>query len=182
MVVHGTAKDAAGLPLPADQVENRLITSSANSFDINGRRVLRSGVDGSLVYDAPGSTKWTATYTGLTANDVLRAVGGTSPTGTVFVGAESRAHWLGRDPLALTEATIFENGPGVVGGPSAPCTAPAETPVAAASFAPASLTLASTKFLPAPASTSAAQTVTFSNGGGALADDHQHLLRRPEPG
>ena len=81
---------------------------------------LRSGVDGSLVYDAPGSTKWTATYTGLTANDVLHAVGGTSPTGTVFVGAESRAHWLGRDPLALTEATIFENGPGVIGGPSAP--------------------------------------------------------------
>jgi hypothetical protein len=167
VVVHGTAKDAAGLPLPADQVENRLITGTANSFDVNGRRVLRSGVDGSLVYDAPGSTKWTATYTGLTANDVLRAVGGTNPTGTVFVGAESRAHWLGRFPLALTEATIFENGPGVIGGPSAPCTAPAETPVAAASFAPASLALASTKFLPAPAATSAAQTVTFSNGGGA---------------
>ena len=114
-----------------------------------------------------GSTKWTATYTGLTANDMLRAVGGTSPTGTVFVGAESRAHWLGRVPLAFTEATIFENGPGVIGGPSAPCTAPAETPVAAASFTPASVTLDGTKFLPAPAATSAAQTVTFSNGGGA---------------
>jgi len=166
VIVHGTAKDAVGQPLPVDQVESRLITSSANSFDVNGRRVLRSGVDGTLTYDGPGSTKWTATYTGLSVNDVLRAVGGKSPTGTVFVGAESRAHWLGRFPLALTEATIFENGPGVVGGPSAPCTAPAETPVAAASFTPTRLTLASTKFLPSPASTSAAQTVTFSNGGG----------------
>jgi hypothetical protein len=167
VVVHGTAKDALGNPLPVEQIEQRLIVGTASSFDVNGRRLLRTGVDGTLTYDAPGSTHWTATYTGLSANDVLRAVGGTSPTGTVFVGAESRAHWLGRFPLALVEATIFENGPGVIGGPSAPCTAPAETPVAAASFAPASVSFANTQFLPAPAQTSAASTVTFSNGGGA---------------
>ena len=167
VVVHGTAQDAAGAPLSVDQIENRLIVGTASSFDVNGRRLLRSGVDGILTYDAPGSTHWTATYTGLSANDVLRAVGGTSPTGTVFVGAESRAHWLGRAPLALTEATINENGPGVIGGPSAPCVAPAETPVAAASFAPTSLSFSGIRFLPAPTATSAAKTVTFSNGGGA---------------
>src|SRR5262249_42006537 len=55
----------------------------------------------------------------------------------------------------------------VVGGPSAPCTTPAETPVAAASFTPASILFATTQFLPAPAATSAASTVTFSNGGSA---------------
>jgi len=168
VIVHGTAQDALGQPLPIAQVEQRLITSTANSFDVNGRRELRTGVDGTLVYDAannPTGTKWTATYTGLSANDVLRAVGGTSSTGSVFVGAESRAHWLGRDPLALTEATIFENGPGVIGGPSAPCTAAAETPVASASFT--ATTAFSASYLPAPAATSAAQTVNFSNGGAA---------------
>ncbi len=167
VVVHGTATDANGQPIPAAQVENRLIVGTVSSFDVNGRRLLRTGNDGTLAYDAPGSTHWTATYTGLTANDVLRAVGGTSPNGTVFVGAESRAHWLGRAPLALVEATIFENGPGVIGGPSAPCAAPAETPVAAASFFPASASFSGIQFLPAPAVTSGAKTVTFSNGGGA---------------
>src|SRR5262249_19775146 len=88
-----------------------------------------------------------------------------STTGTTFVGAESRALWLGRDPVALTESTIFENGSGVVGGPSAPCTAPAETPVAAATFTPASLDFGAQSGT--PPSTSAAKTVTFSNGGGA---------------
>ncbi|MFN8454144.1 MAG: choice-of-anchor D domain-containing protein [Anaerolineae bacterium] len=169
VVIHGTAQDALGNPLPLAQIEQRLISSSANAFDLNGRRALRAAsaaADGTLAYDAPGSTKWTATYTGLSANDVLRAVGGTSPTGTVFVGAESRAHWLGRDPLALVEATIFENGVGVVGGPSAPCTAPAETPAVGATFAPVSINFPNTQFSPVRL-TSVPQTVTFSNGGGA---------------
>jgi hypothetical protein len=107
------------------------------------------------------------------------------PGGTLIVGAESRAHWLGRQPLALTEATIYENGPGVVGGPSAPCTAPAESPVAAASFTPTSIAFPLTQALPAR-QTSAAQTVTFSNGGGAAmtltniyfaGSQHQRRLR-----
>lgn len=34
--------------------------------------------------------------------------------------------WLGRDPLAGGELTSFGTGAGVAGGPSAPCTAPAE--------------------------------------------------------
>ena len=181
VVVHGTATDANGQPIPAAQVENRLIVGTVSSFDVNGRRLLRTGNDGTLAYDAPGSTHWTATYTGLTANDVLRAVGGTSPNGTVFVGAESRAHWLGRAPLALVEATIFENGPGVIGGPSAPCAAPAETPVAAASFFPASASFSGIQFLPAPAVTSGAKC-DIQQRWRCGDDDHQHLHRRPEHG
>ncbi len=168
IVIRGTAQDALGNPLPLAQLDQRLI-ANRDLFDLNGRRTLRAaaGGDGTMAYDAPGSIHWTATYTGLSATDMVRAVGGTTTTGTVYVGAESRVLWLGRDPLALTESTIFENGSGVVGGPSAPCTAPAETPVAAATsaaFAPAILTFSAVAVPPA---TSAPQTVTFSNGGGA---------------
>jgi hypothetical protein len=170
VIIHGTAQDANGQPLPLVQVEQRLI-ANRDLFDLNGRRTLRAGgagTDGTLTYDTtnnPTGTSWTATYTNLSADDMARAVGGTSTLGTTFVGAESRAVWLGRDPVALTEATIFENGPGVVGGPSAPCTAPAETPVAAATFTPTSLNFGDQAF--SPPSTSAPKTVTFSNGGGA---------------
>ncbi|HEX8178696.1 MAG TPA: hypothetical protein VF525_04050 [Pyrinomonadaceae bacterium] len=126
---HGTAQDAAGNPLALDAVESRLIASSANPFSVNGRRTLRAGggsTDGTLAYDPvdpvtnPKGTNWTATFTGLSSADV-----------TLAIASESRGVWLGRDPLALTELTIFENGDGVVGGPSAPCTAPAEAGPAA---------------------------------------------------
>jgi hypothetical protein len=175
VVIHGTAQDESGNPLPLDQLDQRLI-ANRDLFDLNGRRSLRAGAagDGTMAYDAPGSIHWTATYTGLSSDDVVRAVGGATtipgrlPAGTVFVGAESRVLWLGRAPLALVETTIFENGAGVVGGPAGPlCTAPAETPVAGATFAPASISFATTQFLPAPAATSAASSVAFSNGGGA---------------
>ena len=166
VVIHGTAVAADGVSqIPVGQIEQRLIVGTASAFDLNGSRLLRTGNDGVIAYDGPGSTKWTATYTGLTANDMLRAVGGTSPTGTVFPGAESRAHWLGRFPLAFTEATIFENGPGVVGGPSAPCSAPAEPNRPAASFTPTSVSFPGTQFLPTPVATSTPVTVTFGNGG-----------------
>jgi hypothetical protein len=63
-----------------------------------------------------------ATYTGLSAADVADARGG-----------ETRAMWLGARPAAGTELTIYElpdalSGVlnGVMDGPSAPCTAPAE--------------------------------------------------------
>ena len=174
VLIHGTAQDALGNPLPVAQVEQRLI-ANRDAFDLNGRRTLRAGgagTDGTFTYDPvdpvknPKGSNWTVRYDFATADDLARAVGGTSSTGTVFVGAESRAVWLGRDPLALTEGTIFENGAGVVGGPAAgTCTAPAETPAAGATFTPTSLDFGSQSAI--PASTSAAKTVTFSNGGGA---------------
>ena len=166
--VHGTAQDAAGRPLPLPQVENRLVANK-DPFDLNGRRTVRAGGpgrDGTLSYDASGSIRWTATYIFQTPNDLARAVGGTSTSGAVFVGAESRAIWLGRTPAALTESTIYENGAGVTGGPAVVvgCTSgPAEAPApgAAVSAAPT---------FPATAvgSVSAAQPVTITNNGRAL--------------
>lgn len=119
VIIHGTAQTAAGLPIPIDQIEQRLV-NGGNRFDFNGgRRTLRASSvpqDGTLVYDAPGSINWTATYTNLGALDVERAM-----------EAESRGYWLGRDPAVLNEITIFEIGADVVGGPATPsCLAPAE--------------------------------------------------------
>ena len=46
------------------------------------------------------------------------------PTSSCALGAESMGSWLGRDPAAGTEGTIYEVGAGITGGPQAPCTAP----------------------------------------------------------
>ena len=166
--IHGTAIGADGLPIPVGQLQHRLI-SAGDLFDINGRRDLRAGasLDGTLAYDAPGSTRWTATYSGLSDADVLRITGGVDAVGTLFVAAESRGVWLGRVPLALAELTIQETGPGVTGGPSAPCGAPAEPSRPAASVAPAALLFGDVSAQ--PATVSAAQAVVFRNiGTGAM--------------
>jgi hypothetical protein len=167
VVIHGTAM-GNGQRLPIEQLDQRLVSRVAFQKTGGNGKVLRASTDGTLAYDTSNvnNPNWTATYTGLSASDVLLAVGGTDPTGSVIVGAESRAVWLGRDPLALNELTFFENGTGVAGGPvGTPCTAPGETPVAAASFAPANLTFPNTSA--SPSATSAPVTVTFSNGGGS---------------
>jgi hypothetical protein len=166
VVVHGTAKDSAGKQIPVASLENRLIANK-DAFDLNGRRTVRAGgagTDGTLTYDSATSTNWTAKYTFQTPNDLARAVGGTSTSGTAFVGAESRAIWLGRDPAALNEQTIFENGAGVVGGPAGlpGCTDVAETPAPGAALSAAPAFTDTTV-----GSTSAAQTVTLTNNGTA---------------
>ena len=164
--VHGTARDSAGNPLPLDQIEQRLVARN-DLFDINGRRTIRAGagLDGTLTYDAPGSIRWTAKYTLQTPNDMARAVGGRSTSGTLFDGSESRVLWLGRTPASGNELTIYENGPTIAGGPAAVggCSAgPAETP------APNAVLSAAPKFATtAPGALSATQTVTLSNGGAA---------------
>jgi hypothetical protein len=117
--VHGTAQDAAGKPLPLDQIEQRIVANK-QAFDLNGRRTLRADstgtADGVLAYDAPGSVNWTATYTGLSPADQTRATTN-----------ETRALWLGANPLVGNEGTIFEvslDG-SIVPGPATPdCTAP----------------------------------------------------------
>jgi hypothetical protein len=112
IVVHGTAQTAAGTRIPLAQVEQRLVANQ-DAFDANGRRTLRAGNggEGTFTYDAGGGVAFTATYTGLDAADITRAL-----------GAESRALWLGRNPGTGQELTIYEN-PGTP-GPAAPCTAP----------------------------------------------------------
>src|SRR5438067_145644 len=122
--IHGTAATAAGGPIEAAQLEQRMV-ANRDAFLLNGRRTLRAtsaaGSDGTLAFDPidavknPKGTNWTATYTGLQAADVTRAL-----------GAESRIMWNGAVPAALVEATIFEIGAGVLPGPAAPCTAPLE--------------------------------------------------------
>ena len=166
VVIHGTAVDQNGDRLPIDQIEQRLV-ANRDLFELNGRRTLRAasaGADGTLSYDSPTSTHWTATYTGMSAIDVVRAAGGTIG-GQTFIGAESRGHWLGRDPLALLESTIFENGSGVVGGPAnPPCSAVAEPGYPAASLNSLAMVFPATEFVPVQTE-SAAQSVILSNGG-----------------
>lgn len=158
---HGTAQDTLGNPLSLFATESRLVASSATPFDVNGRRVLRAGGagnDGTLAFDPidsltnPRGINWTATFNGLTAADVQLAI-----------AAEARGVWLGRDPAALTELTIYENGDGVVGGPAGgTCTAPAP-PAPAVTLSAASLSFGNV----AVGATSAAQTVTLTNSGTA---------------
>ncbi|NOT03029.1 MAG: choice-of-anchor D domain-containing protein [Anaerolineales bacterium] len=154
VVVHGVAVDENGIRLPIGQIESRLVVGTAASFDINGRRLLRADSggtgDGILVYD--GSTaNWTATYTGLTAADVTKAL-----------AAESISLWLGRTPLIGNESTIFENGPGTDGGPSAGfCISPAEPNRPQASFAPTSVNFGNQSAV--PATTSALRNITLNN-------------------
>jgi hypothetical protein len=115
--VHGTAVDQFGAPLPVAQVESRLVANK-QQFDLNGRRTIRAGgagKDGTLTYDAPGSINWTATYTGLDQHDLNMALDPNQD--------QARVLWLGRNPAAGTELTIYEFN-GVTPGPQAPCTAP----------------------------------------------------------
>jgi hypothetical protein len=125
VVMKGTAVATGGGQLPADQLEARVVAAN-QSFALNGRRTLRagapgSGEDGVVVYDGPGLTTWTATWTGLTgvgADGVSDADRASSPT-----TSESRGMWLGRNAAIGNEVTIFEYG--AIGGPAGPeCTAP----------------------------------------------------------
>ena len=151
--VKGTAVDAFGGRVPLGQLEQRLIANTDASFALNGRRALLAPGEGTLAYDDATTASWTATYTGLSAADVTRAL-----------GAESRALSLGRQPLLGNEVTIAENGPGVTGGPATPdCTAPLEPTAPQVSWTPNTLGFGNQAAV--PASSSVARTVTFSNAG-----------------
>ena len=127
VVMKGTAVSPAGGQIPTDQLEARIVANK-QAFVVNGRRTLRAdavgGSDGTLSYDSPTSTNWTATWTGLTGvssvdgkTDAQRATDSTL--------SQSRGLWLGRSPGSSAEGSIFEFGE--VGGPAAPCTAPLAT-------------------------------------------------------
>jgi hypothetical protein len=136
VTVKGTAQtlDAAGNPtgvqIPLAQLEQRLINK--DKFAFNGRRDLRAPRDGTFTYDTATGIAWTATYQLKSSTDVARVN-----------AAESRVLWLGRNPGAGTESTIFENGADVAGGPQPPCTAPLQgtTTTPAAPVAPAAAAL-----------------------------------------
>ena len=124
VVVRGTARSALGLPIDASRLEQRIVSGGAQ-FTRNGRRAILTPADGTFTLDTSGA--FTATYTGLSAADVTRALNG-----------ESIVSWLGRDAAAGNELTIMENGSGTDGGPAAgACTAPLEGGVALAGWTPA---------------------------------------------
>jgi hypothetical protein len=144
VTVKGTAEafDAAGNPtgaqIPTAQLEQRLINK--NKFNFNGRRDLRAPRDGTLKYDSTTALTWTATYTLKKSTDVA-----------LVNASESRVLWLGRNPGAANESTIYENGTDVIAGPAAPCTAPLQ----GATTAPAAPVPPAASALPAAASVSA---------------------------
>ena len=171
VVIHGTATAADGSQIPVDQIENRLVTSTANAFAVNGKRTIRAAsvpgtqIQGTLSYDSATSKRWTAKYTGLSADDVTRAL-----------GAESRGMWLGRNPAAAVpvESTIFENGDAVAGGPGAPCTGPA-APQPKVAFDATSLGFGSVD-VQDPTNGSVTKTVTVTNNGEQpLVVDHAYV-------
>lgn len=103
------ALDENGVRLPIGQIECRLVTGTANSFDVNGHRLVRADSggtgDGSLIYNG-ATANWIAIYAGLTTADVIRAL-----------GAESRGMWLGCTPLPATRAPSSRKGPHTAGAP-----------------------------------------------------------------
>jgi hypothetical protein len=109
-----------GVRCRSNAIQQRMVAHGLGDlFDANGRRDMRVGAaggDGSFAYDAPGSVHWTATYTGLDAHDV-----------SLMVASESRAIWLGRNPLVFTpsgnplEATFYEYGRPSPRAPRARC-------------------------------------------------------------
>lgn len=149
IVIHGTAQDASGAPIPLDHLEERLIARN-DLFNFNGRRDLRSPRDtgtANFQYDAPGSIHWTVTYTGLGALDITRAL-----------KAESRIHWLGADIVTIPapETTIFEIGDTVANGPQTPCSAASElsgVPVYAGTYDALGTFAGNENYNPATAST-----------------------------
>jgi hypothetical protein len=112
--VHGTAADPAGNPLGGGAqtnppgVEARIISGSVFS---NGKKAIRAGAGDpfSLSYDAPGSTHWTATFTGLSSGDKALALGAIETRG-LFTNA------------TLNETTISQSNS--TPGPTPPCSAP----------------------------------------------------------
>jgi Fibronectin type III domain/Abnormal spindle-like microcephaly-assoc'd, ASPM-SPD-2-Hydin len=169
VIIRGTAMDAEGDPLPIGEIEQRLV-SGGNNFTLSGSRTLRAPGNGTLTYDSPGSTSWTATYTGLSAADLTRAH-----------AAESRIQWLGRNALAGNELTIYENGVGTLGGPEAGfCTAPLEGNVALAGLSATSVAFGDQPAV--PATTSAPRAVTLTNAGPATLRLSSVYIGQANPG
>ena len=123
VTVKGTAATAAGGQIPIAELEAR-VNARNTKFVKNDRPSLRAPGDGILAYDTPTGNTWTATFAGMSAVNPTEPDG--LSDGARAVQSESRGMWIG----GVSEVTIFEKGPlpgSIVGGPTAPCTAPAAT-------------------------------------------------------
>jgi hypothetical protein len=112
--VKGYGRDmlVPGARLASGSVEVRLV-SKTGTFAVNGRSNVRADSTGALqgVVAFEGATdNWVATFSGLSAADVALAL---DPATTAV------ALWLGRNPLAGTEATHYEWGE--IPGAQPPC-------------------------------------------------------------
>ena len=113
LLVHGTAADTAGAPLPVIEIENRII--STTGFFTNGRKriqTIHAGAgEGTIAFDAGvGNTHWTATYAELEQSDLILAQASTT---------QIRGLWA---TAAADEVTIMIKD--AVAGPAAPCIEP----------------------------------------------------------
>jgi hypothetical protein len=117
----GTAIKPDGTTYAPELLEARLVNPERFT---NGRRTVRAdtslGNDGTLAYDTE-TGRWTAEWH-LVESDAAKAV-----------DAEPRIMWLGTDPAAESELTIFEFGVGDEGCGGGP----ADEPYALGVFAPA---------------------------------------------
>src|SRR3954449_143079 len=110
VVAHGHAAAPDGTPLPVASIEVRIIGSTQNPFS-SGRRDLRAGGTNAfpLMQDADDPTAWTATFSGLTANDVSTALDAVGVRG-IFTDTLDPSQTIAESPVAR--------------GPAPPCTTP----------------------------------------------------------
>jgi len=120
LVLHGTAADPiTGAPLPA---VDGVLYSKLSRFTVgtHGKAelsiALATGFAGFISYDAPGSTAWTGTFSGLTPVDFTLGLGAVAKAATVVAAG------TGAPVVPITMRALFDN-PGVA-GPVAGCTAP----------------------------------------------------------
>ena len=171
--IHGTAAAADGSQIPLDQIENRLVTSTANAFAVNGKRTIRAASvraprQGTLCYDSATSNRWTAKYTGLSADDVTRAL-----------GAESRAMWLGRNPAASCPSSRRSSRT-ATRSPAAPARRARVRPRRSrrSSLDATSLRPSGSVDVVDPTNGSVTKTVTVTNNGRAAAERRPRLRGR----
>jgi hypothetical protein len=110
IVVHGRANAADGTPLDVASIEVRIIGSSKDRFS-NGRRDLRAGGTNefALTQDPGASGAWTATFAGLTSDDVAKVLAAIDVRG-IFTDTEDPSQTIAQSPVAR--------------GPAPPCTTP----------------------------------------------------------
>jgi hypothetical protein len=183
LVVHGTAASAGGNPVavgaqfPAAQVEARILSPKGLLYS-TGRRDVRTGAgkQGTLTYDAPTGTNWTAVFP-------IQANGGVITPGDVSLAtdpaSQPTAIWLGTGTLTeSTNTELIGAGRGIVAGPQAPCTAPLAKGPSIPTLAPASdsgvagdniTNIATPTFTGVPGSVGAGATINLHVDGAAAA-------------
>ncbi|MFZ4720887.1 MAG: choice-of-anchor D domain-containing protein [Ilumatobacteraceae bacterium] len=128
ITVHGHAANPDGTPMSLASFAVELITSSANPFDLSGRRIISAPGEGVIEADPvsatnPNGTQFTATWEGLSDADIERVVG----NGVTGLLPAATPTMVMLNDTASAE-TIFEFGE--AGGPWTATCGQAEAPSA----------------------------------------------------